>query len=99
MKDTLLDLECLIIGDSAYWLKSFLFVPFDSPGSQTPEDDFSFYYSSACITLECAFGEIGLMWGIIWKHLKQSLENVVLIIEESMRQHSFLLDYRDFKIK
>ena len=60
MNDALLDLGYFILGDSAYALESFLLVPYDSPGSQTAEDDFNFYYSSQRITVECALGEIDL---------------------------------------
>ena len=53
------------------------------------------YHSSARITVEYAFGEIDLRWGIFWKRLTCSLENAALIIEGSMRLHNFLVDYRE----
>ena len=54
-----------------------------------------FYHSSARITVECAFGEIDLRWGIFWKRLNGSLSNSFTIIEGAMRIHNFLIDYRN----
>ena len=51
--------------------------------------------SSARITVECAFGEIDLRWGIFWKRLNYSLKNAAVIIEGAMRLHNFLVDYRE----
>lgn len=64
MKDSLLDLGFFTLGDYAYTLASFLLVSYDSPASQTLEYDFNIYHSSAKNTVECAFGEINLRWGI-----------------------------------
>ena len=84
-----------ILGDSAYAIESFLIPPYDNTTSRTSEDDFNFYQSSARITVECAFGEIDLRWGVFWKRLTGSLEHSALIIEGAMRIHNFLVDYRD----
>ena len=62
-----------IIGDSAYCIESFIIPPFDNALPRTAEDDFNFYHSSAQITVECAFGEIDLRWGIFWKRLRPVL--------------------------
>lgn len=53
------------IGDSAYALKSFLLTPFDNVLHGTSEDNFNFFHSSSRISVECAFGEIDLRWGIL----------------------------------
>ena len=65
---------------------------------KSTKDDFNFFHSSAHITVECAFGEIDLRWGIFWKCLKCSLDHATLIIEGSMRLHNFLVDYRESKL-
>ena len=62
--------------------------------SQSPEDSFNFFHSSARITVECAFGEIDLRWGVFWKRLTGAVDNSFVIIEGAMRLHNFLIDYR-----
>ena len=91
----LLEKGLFIIGDSAYCMESFLLPPFDNANPKTPEDDFNFFHSSARITVECAFGEIDMRWGIFWRRLNCSLENAAIIIEGAMRLHNFLVDYRE----
>ena len=76
-------------------MESFLIPPFDNANPKTPDDDFNFFHSSARITVECAFGEIDMRWGIFWRRLNCSLENAAIIIEGAMRLHNFLVDYRE----
>ena len=95
IKERLSRLGYYFLGDSVYALESFILVPYDPPSPKTAEDDFDFYHSSARITVECAFGEIYLIWSIFWKRLKSILDNATLIIEGSMRLHNFLVDYRE----
>ena len=90
----LLDKGFFIIGDSAYYVESFLIPPYDNAASKSAEDDFNFFHSSAIITVECAFGEIDLRWGIFCKRLTFSLENATIIIEGAMRLHNYLVNYR-----
>ena len=72
-----------------------MITPYDSASPRSPEDDFNFYHSSARITVECAFGEIDLRWGIFWKRLGFGLENCAIIIKGAMRLHNYLVDYRE----
>ena len=88
-----------ILGDSAYAIESFIIPPYDSPSKCTPEDDFNFYHSSARITVECAFGEIDLRWGIFWKRLNYNIENSSIINEGAMWLHNFLVDYQESRIE
>ena len=62
--------------------------------SKSDEDNFNFFHSSARITVECAFGEIDLRWGIFWRRLYGSIDNSFLIIQGAMRIHNFLIDFR-----
>ena len=96
LKDELYGKGFFLIGDSAYSIRSFLITPYDLAKNGTPQDDFNFYHSSARITVECAFGEIDLRWGIFWKRLCCSLDNSCLIIEGALRLHNFLVDYREY---
>ena len=91
----LLENRLFLIGDSAYCIESFLIPPYDNARPRTAEDDFNFFHSSARITVECAFGEIDLRWGIFWKRLSCTLDNAAIIIEGAMRLHNFLVDYRE----
>ena len=95
IKERLYGLGYYLLGDFSYALESFILIPYDSPRPKKPADDFNFYHSSACITVECAFGEIDLRWGIFWKRLVCSLDNTTIIIEGSMRLHNFLVNYRE----
>lgn len=87
--------EFFLIGDSAYSIDSFILTSHDQTLSKSKEDDFNFYHSSARITVECAFGEIDLRWGIFWKILTCSLNNASLIIEGAMHLHNYLVEYRN----
>ena len=95
MASQLLEKGFFIIGDSAYCIESFLIPPFDNTFPKTSEDDFNFFHSSARITVECAFGEIDMRWGIFWKRLNCKLEHAAIIIEGAMRLHNYLVDYRE----
>ena len=83
------------MGDSSYAIESFIIPPYDSPPPRTSEDDVNVYHSSARITVECAFGEIDLRWGIFWKRLSCRFKNRALIIEGSTRLQNFLVDHRE----
>ena len=83
------------LGDSAYGIESFLLPPYDTPLSQPPEDNYNFFHSSQRITIECAFGEIDLRWGIFWKRLCGSVDTNIMVCEGAMHLHNFLVDYRN----
>ena len=84
-----------MLGDSAYAIQSFIIPPYDKASSKSPEDAFNFYHSSARIIVECAFGEIDLRWGIFWRRIQYKLEHTMIICEEAMHLHNFLVDYRN----
>ena len=83
-----------ILADSAYAIESFIIPPYPLAKSKSDEDNFNFFHSSARITVECAFGEIDLRWGIFWRRLYGSIDNYFLIIQGAMRIHNFLIDFR-----
>jgi hypothetical protein len=85
------------IGDSAYAIKSFLITPFDNAVHGTKEDNYNFFHSSSRISVECAFGEIDLRWGILWSTLRFSLAHNVNVIDACMRLHNFIIDWREAK--
>ena len=82
---SLMDKGYYFIGDSAYALKSFLLTPYDNAMHGTTEDNYNFFHSSSRISVECAFGEIDLRWGILWKELEYSLELNCTVIDVCMR--------------
>jgi hypothetical protein len=83
------------IGDSAYALRQFLITPYDNTFHGTPEDTFNFFHSSSRIVVECAFGEIDLRWGILWRRLQFSLKMNCKVIDACMRLHNFIVDFRE----
>jgi hypothetical protein len=82
------------IGDSAYSVKSFILPPFNDVLHGSAEDNFNYFHSSARIAVECAFGEIELRWGNLWRPLQFSLKHNVNIIDACMRLHNFIVDFR-----
>jgi hypothetical protein len=84
------------IGDSAYSLKSFLLTPYDNVMHGSSEDNYNFFHSSSRIWVECAFGEVDLRWGILWRPLKFSLKHNCRVIDACLRLHSFVVNFRIF---
>ena len=88
---------CFILGDSACALRSYLLTPFDRTVHGTAKDNYNFFHSSSRICVECAFGEIDMRWGILWKPLKFNLVNSIQVIDACLRLHNFIVDYRQEK--
>ena len=93
--DMLKSKRYFFIGDSAYALRSFLMTPYDNAMHGTAEDNFNFFHSSSRIVVECAFGEIDLRWGILWRPLQFSLFLNCKVIDACMRLHNFIVDFRE----
>ena len=53
-----------LLGYYAYAVESFIIPPYDISKPKAPNDDFNFFHSSTRITVECAFGETDLCWGL-----------------------------------
>ena len=86
------------IGNSAYTLKSFLLTPFGNVLHGTPEDDYNFFHSSSRICVECAFGEIDLRWGILWKRPQFTMKNNIRVIDTCMQMNNFIIDFREANV-
>ena len=82
-------------GDSAYALRSFLLTPYPGSVPYSTRDTFNYHLSSCRIFVECAFGEIDMRWGILWRPLRFSLEHSTNIIDGCMRIHNFIVDFRN----
>ena len=74
------------------------FSPRDNVLHGTPEDDYNFFHSSSRICVECAFGEIDLRWGILWKRLQFTMKNNIRIIDACMRMHNSFVDFREANV-
>jgi hypothetical protein len=83
------------IGDTTYGLRSFLLSPYDDTMHGSAEHNYNFFHSSSRISIECAFGEINLRWGIFWRALKYPLKMNCKIIDVCMQLHNFIVDYRN----
>ena len=92
MSEYLYERGLFILGDSAYAIESFLLPPYDSPLSQSPEDNYNFFHSSQRFTVECVFGEIDLRWGIFWKRLWNSVDTSIMICEGAIHLHNLFVD-------
>ena len=93
--ESLLRKGFFLIGDTAYGIRSFLHTPYDDTMHGSAEDNYNFFHSSSRISIECAFGEINLRWGILWRALKFSLKMNCMIIDVCMRLHNFIVDHRN----
>ena len=88
-----------IAADSAYTLASFTITPYDS--DQTGRDDqhrkdaFNYHLSSCRIFIECAFGELVMRWGILWRTLAFDLKKSAKIVQVCMLLHNFIVDSRE----
>jgi len=79
------------IGDSAYSIRSFLHTPYDNAVHGTAEDNYNFFHSSSRISIECAFGEMDLRFGIFWRPLSMSLARNIATIDACMRVHNMIV--------
>ncbi|CAJ1940940.1 unnamed protein product [Cylindrotheca closterium] len=59
------------------------------------KDAFNFYLSSCRIYIECAFGELVMRWGILWRTLHFRLKKCMEIIRVCMLLHNFILDHQE----
>ena len=82
IQDKLFEGSFFILGDSAYAIESFIIPPYDNAKSQSAEDNFSLFHSSARITVECAFGEMARRWGIFGRQLTILSSTHVLFVKE-----------------
>jgi DDE superfamily endonuclease len=84
-----------LVGDSAYPLMGHLLVPYSDVRSLSPEDAFNFWLSNSRIQIECAFGEIVMRWGILWRKLLFDIQGVGKVVTAAMLLHNFLVDERE----
>jgi DDE superfamily endonuclease len=111
MAPELFELGFFIVGDSAYNLSSFLLTPYDSDDLKDDphhaKDAFNYHLSSCRILIECAFGELVMRWGILWRTLAFELKKCGKIIQVCMLLHNFIVEnrendgefFRDFNIR
>ena len=99
MARELRDKGLFILGDSAYWLSTFMMIPFEKPQMKSDpgyaKDSYNFYHSSCRINIECAFGELVMRWGIFWRSLQFDLKKCQKIIMVCMLLHNFILENRE----
>lgn len=83
-----------IITDSAYALRSTVLCPYTHAAHEDDRDNYNYFHSSSRIVVECAFGEIDMRWGILWKPLSFSLKNNVRVIDACLRLHNYIVNFR-----
>jgi len=84
-----------LVGDSGYFLRSFLMTPFAKAASKSDRDNFNYYLSNCRIVSECAFGEFILHWGIFWKCMEFKIQSTQTIINACARLHNLIVTRRD----
>ena len=95
----LYDRGLFVAGDTAYGLAPFLVTPYDAPQTagdiNGAKDSFNFHLSSCRIFIECAFGEMVMRWGILWRTLRFDIEKSTKIIRVCMLLHNYIIDERE----
>lgn len=97
--DKLEDKGFYLLGDSAYNLTPFILVPYSTDEVRNDTsgmcDAYNFYLSSSRILIECAFGELVMRWGILWRTLQFDLAKCQRIVQVCMLLHNFIKDEAD----
>ena len=95
----LMEQGLFIAADTAYGLTPFIITPYDTAQAKNDingaKDSYNFHLSSCRIYIECAFGEMVMRWGILWRTLWFSLSNCTKIIRVCMLLHNFIIDQRE----
>lgn len=85
-----------LVGDSAYNLTPFLLIPYSTDEVRNDSsgmcDAFNFFLSSSRIFIECAFGELVMRWGILWRTLPYDLLKCQRIVQVCMLLHNHIKD-------
>jgi len=86
----------ILLGDSGYWPRPWLLVPFNrGPNGYLPPDQdvYNYRHSSGRIIIEQAFGTLKGRWRIMHKGINCDLANVPLIMDACMTLHNFMLHH------
>lgn len=88
-----------LAGDSAYGLSDFMLVPYDTremeaSGVFKQYDAYNYHHSCCRIHIECAFGEVVMRWGILWRTLHFDLQKSQRIVNACMLLHNFIVERR-----
>lgn len=98
----LYDKGLFIAADSAYGLTSYLITPYNSTEVKDDvnkaRDAFNYYLSSCRIYIECAFGEVVMRWGILWRTLNFDPKKNQQIIQVAMLLHNFIIEHREYGV-
>ena len=85
-----------MVGDSAYPLSSYLLVLYNKVQPGSMEDDFNFWLSNSRIRIECAFGELVMRFGMLWRNLKfRDLKKNNDVVRAMALLHNYLVDNRE----
>ena len=87
--DWLEDKGYFLISDSAYPLMGHLL---------SPEHAFNYWLSNSQIQIDCAFGEVVMWWGILWRKLLFDIKDVGKVLRAAvLLLHNFLVDKREYQ--
>jgi DDE superfamily endonuclease len=58
------------------------------------KDAFNYHLSACRIFIECAFGELVMRWGLLWRTLRFDLKKCAKIIQVGMLLHNYIVESR-----
>jgi hypothetical protein len=59
------------------------------------KDGFNYHLSSCRIFIECAFGELVMRWGRLWRTLLFNLKKCARVVQVCMLLHNFIIDCKE----
>lgn len=87
----LLELFNLVL-DEAYQCTDQTLVPWKGVSLPFDKDAFNYWLSKQRQVIERAFGILVQRWGVFWRPLRTSMENVALIISVAIKLHNICID-------
>ena len=76
-----------ISGDSAFFQNEFMLGP--SAASGTYNADYDYVQSSNRMPIECAFGILTRVWGLLWRPISTKFEDRASLVHAILRLHNF----------
>jgi hypothetical protein len=82
-----------LVLDEAYPNTDQTITPWKGTGLSLDRDAFNYWLSRQRQVIERAFGILIQRWGIFWRPLRCSMENIVLIITVAIKLHNLCIDH------
>lgn len=86
------ELPCVLLGDDAYPLKSYLMKPYSKRNLSREEEIFNYRLSRCRRTIECSFGIMTSKWRLLNKPIECHAEKIDLIVKSICLLHNIIID-------